>query len=324
MICSDRPAVTHQGVANCGHGHICSEHGGEVGRVAVLSSVRVCSGGVGRGPGQPRELITHPEAGLSESGAVGPLWTSQARFEPTSASRFVLHGSRRPPRTGEPGSGPPAGRAGRPGRRTAWPRPSGPGRSARVTAEASSTASQPSSIASAASEAVPIPASRITGTVAPLDDQLDVVRVADAEPGADRRAERHHRRAAGVLQLAGQDRVVVGVRQHDEAVGDQAFGRVEQLDRVGQQGALVGDHLQLDPVGLQRLPGQLGGEHRLAGGVAAGGVGQDARCRAGPARRAPSPGAPGRAGASRRWSARCRRRAAPAPAPPGWARRRCP
>ena len=35
---------------------------------------------------------------------------------------------------------------------------------ARVTAEASSTPSQPSSIASAASDAVPMPASRITGT----------------------------------------------------------------------------------------------------------------------------------------------------------------
>jgi hypothetical protein len=38
------------------------------------------------------------------------------------------------------------------------------GSRARVTAEASSTPSQPSSIASAASDAVPIPASRITGT----------------------------------------------------------------------------------------------------------------------------------------------------------------
>ena len=38
------------------------------------------------------------------------------------------------------------------------------GWSARVTALASSTPSQPSSIARAASEAVPMPASRITGT----------------------------------------------------------------------------------------------------------------------------------------------------------------
>ena len=37
---------------------------------------------------------------------------------------------------------------------------------ARVTALASRTASQPSSMATAASEAVPTPASRITGTVA--------------------------------------------------------------------------------------------------------------------------------------------------------------
>jgi hypothetical protein len=44
------------------------------------------------------------------------------------------------------------------------------GSRARVPAEASRTASQPSSIASAASEAVPMPASRITGT--PTDSRI--------------------------------------------------------------------------------------------------------------------------------------------------------
>ena len=42
----------------------------------------------------------------------------------------------------------------------------------------------------------------------------------------------------------------------------------------GQQGALVGDHLELDPVGLQRLARQLRGEHRLGGASAARGVRQ--------------------------------------------------
>ena len=77
-------------------------------------------------------------------------------------------------------------------------------------------------------------------------------------------------------QAAGEHRVVVGVGQHHEAVVDQLLGRVDQLDRVGQQRALVGDDLELDPVGLERLAGELGGEHRVAGGEAAGRVGQRA------------------------------------------------
>ena len=46
--------------------------------------------------------------------------------------------------------------------------------------------------------------------------------------------------------------------------------------RVGQQRALVADHLELDPVGLERLARELGGEHGVARGEAAGRVGQQA------------------------------------------------
>jgi hypothetical protein len=86
---------------------------------------------------------------------------------------------------------------------------------------------------------------------------------------------------AGLLQPAADDRVVVGVGEDDEAVGDEALGGVEQLDRVGQQGVLVGDHLQLDPVCLQRLAREVRGEHRVARGVAACGVRQHANAAAG-------------------------------------------
>ena len=102
-----------------------------------------------------------------------------------------------------------------------------------------------------------MPASRITGTPRALDDQAQVVGVADPHAGADRRAERHHRGAADVLEPAGQDRVVVGVGEHDEAVVDELLGGLQQLGRVGQQRAVVADHLELDPVGLERLAGQL-------------------------------------------------------------------
>ena len=58
-----------------------------------------------------------------------------------------------------------------------------------------------------------------------LDDQAQVVGVVDAHAAADRRAERHHRRAAGVLEPARQDRVVVRVGQHHEAVARPASRR---------------------------------------------------------------------------------------------------
>ena len=64
--------------------------------------------------------------------------------------------------------------------------------------------------------------------------------------------------------------------QHREALVDELLGRLEQRGRVGQQRALVADHLELDPVGLERLAGELGGEHRVARGEAAGGVREQA------------------------------------------------
>ena len=186
-----------------------------------------------------------------------------------------------------------AGRVAGLDRARASPPPSRSGPAARETALASSTASQPSSIASAASEAVPIPASRITGTAArsTMIAMLYGLRMPGA--GADRRAERHHRGAAGLLEPAGEDRVVVGVGQDREAVGDQRLGGVEQLDRVGQQRAVVADHLELDPVGLERLAGELRGADGVARGVAAGRVGQARRGRAGRSRRATEPCAVG-------------------------------
>ena len=107
-----------------------------------------------------------------------------------------------------------------------------------------------------------------------LDDQAQVVRVVDPHAAADRRAERHHRRAAGVLEPARQDRVVVGVGEHDEAVGHQLLGGRQQLGGVGQQRLVVADHLELHPVGLERLAGEPGGGDRVARREAAGGVRQ--------------------------------------------------
>ena len=133
-----------------------------------------------------------------------------------------------------------------------------------------------------------------------LADEREVVGVADAHAAADRRAERHHRRAADVLQAPGEHGSSFVYGQHDEAVVDELLGRLQQLGRVGQQRAVVADHLELDPVGLERLARQPGGHDGVARRVAAGGVGQQLARRPRRARRRSSRAPPGRRAAARR------------------------
>ena len=109
-------------------------------------------------------------------------------------------------------------------------------------ARARARASHPSSMASAASEAVPTPGvedhrhARVRST-----DEREVVRVADAHAAADRRAERHRGGAARVLEAPGQDRVVIRVRQHDELLVDELLGG-------GQQPAGSGSSVRSSPI----------------------------------------------------------------------------
>ena len=84
-----------------------------------------------------------------------------------------------------------------------------------------STPSAPSSIAMVASDAVPTPASTMTGTRACSRMMRDVVRVLDAQAGSDRRSERHHRGRARLLEFPADHRIVVRVGQDDEAFADQ-------------------------------------------------------------------------------------------------------
>ena len=80
-----------------------------------------------------------------------------------------------------------------------------------------------------------------------LDDDLERRFRAQALVGADPRAERHDRRAAGVLEPLAQDGVGVAVGQHGEVVGAQDLGRLQRLDRVGQEVPRLGRDLELDP-----------------------------------------------------------------------------
>src|SRR3712207_6859226 len=49
------------------------------------------------------------------------------------------------------------------------------------------------------------------------------------------RSERHDRRAPGVLEAAGEDRVVARVGQDREAVGDELLGGEQQLGRRSEE-----------------------------------------------------------------------------------------
>jgi hypothetical protein len=67
----------------------------------------------------------------------------------------------------------------------------------------------------------------------------------------------------------------VPVRQHDKTLGDQRLGCAHQLFDVGIEELAIADHLELDPVGLQRFTRQMRGQHRVLGGLAACGIGQE-------------------------------------------------
>ena len=148
------------------------------------------------------------------------------------------------------------------------------GSRARLIADADSTPSQPSSIARAASEAVPTPASSRTGASRRSAISAMRVGVADAEARPDRRAERHDRDAADLLEALGRDQVVRGVGPDLEALVDERVGGAQRLGRVGQQRLVVADDLELDRGRVEGLARQVGGLDRLGRAVAARGVGQ--------------------------------------------------
>ena len=145
---------------------------------------------------------------------------------------------------------------------------------AAATAVFMSTPSQPSSSATAASDAVPTPASDDDRNAGSPDDDLEVVGVADALTGADGRGQRHDGSTAGVFELATDDGVVRAVGQDGEALFDEHLGRGDGLFVVGEEGLFVADDLELDDVGDAELTGQTQGTDGVVSRVAARGVGQ--------------------------------------------------
>ena len=132
------------------------------------------------------------------------------------------------------------------------------------------TPSAPSSMATAASEAVPTPASTIMRDFGDaLAQDAQVGGILDAQAGADGRGQRHDGCGAGIDQLARSDQVVVGVGQHDEAFLHQHPRGFEQLLGVREERLLVADHFELHPIGEADFAAEARGANRFVGGVAA-------------------------------------------------------
>ena len=126
----------------------------------------------------------------------------------------------------------------------------------------------------AASEAVPTPASTISGSGEHLAQDADVGLVLNAHAAADGRAQGHDGGRAGVDQALGNHNVVRGIRQNRKAFLHQDAGRFDGRLHVGIERGLVADDLDLHPVGEADFAAQAGGADGIVGGVAAGGVGQ--------------------------------------------------
>ena len=107
-------------------------------------------------------------------------------------------------------------------------------------------------------------------------DDGKIIGVEDAHARTDGRAQGHHRDAAQIFQFFAGDRIVDAIGEHLKAFVHQDARGLEQFFGIGVEGVLVRDDLQLDEIRSQRFAGQFGGDHRIAHGIASGGVGEQA------------------------------------------------
>ena len=115
-----------------------------------------------------------------------------------------------------------------------------------------STASAPSSIASAAWLGAPRPASTTTGTVRLLDDDSNLVARLDSPVGSNRRAQRHHGGGAHFLQAFRQHRIRIDIRQYRESFVHQNLGRGSMFPPGRAADTAGRDGFEFDPFGQSR------------------------------------------------------------------------
>ena len=75
--------------------------------------------------------------------------------------------------------------------------------------------------------------------------------------------------------MAGKNRIIRGVGEHGETFGNQRGRCLKGGYRVGEEGALVAEHLELDQIRLQQFPAQAGVAAGILSRVAAGRIRQE-------------------------------------------------
>ena len=126
----------------------------------------------------------------------------------------------------------------------------------------------------AASEAVPTPASTITGTFACSTIRRMLTGFCTPSPEPIGAAKRHDGGGAQLLQPLRHQRIVAAIDHHLEAFADQHLGRAQGLDHVGIQRLAVAQNFKLHQRPAARLAREPQGAHRVFAGEAAGGIGQ--------------------------------------------------
>ena len=101
------------------------------------------------------------------------------------------------------------------------------------------------------------------------------MRVAYTQSGADRCGQWHYRDTAHVFKTFRDDGIIIGIHHDLETILHQYFGGLDRLYDVREQRFFVTQHFQFHQlVSIQQFARQPTGAHCVAGGIAAGGIGQ--------------------------------------------------
>ena len=95
-----------------------------------------------------------------------------------------------------------------------------------------------------------------------------------AQSRANRRRPRHQRLTACVEQSAAGNQVFGAIRQYFEAVFNQDFRRLDQLEHVGLQRVIIADKFELNPIGIKHFARHLRSGHSFLYALTACGIGQ--------------------------------------------------
>ena len=137
------------------------------------------------------------------------------------------------------------------------------------------TASAPSSMAMAASEAVPTPASTMSGTPLIISRRMRMCATFWMPMPLPMGAPSGMiGRCAGIDQALGENDVVGGIGKHGEPFLHQYARGFQRGLHVGIERGLVADDFELDPIGESDFAAEASGADGFVGGVASGSVGQ--------------------------------------------------